>query len=101
VTTGSTVVLTAVADAGAPPDCSSSTCEFTSAAADPAASTPPIDNNIATRALGAFIRPASSTDDGTGRSSALRTGDIQETSNNFPDSAKGHRRAEASSTMRG
>ncbi len=101
VTTASVDVLTAVADAGAPPDWSSSTWEFTRAAAEPATSTPPIDSSIAKRALGAFILPASFPGDGTASLSVGRTGDVQESSNNVADSTNGSHAEEPSSTMKG
>ena len=92
---GIDVVLTAVAVGGAPLDWPSSTCEFTRAAAEPATSTPPIDNSIASRGLGAFIGP-----DGTGRSATAEPGDVQESSNIVVESANRPPAAWSSSTMR-
>ncbi len=94
VTGGADELLTAVADAGAPPDSSSSTCEFTNAAAEPAASTPPIDSSIATRALGAFI-PTSSPATVGGRRPAGGQATSKNRPTSFADSANraGGRRA--------
>jgi DNA-binding response OmpR family regulator len=106
VTGGAIVVVTAVdttaADAvgGAPLGRSSSTRELTSAAAEPATSTPPIDISIATLALGTFIHDLLP-GDARGWRSATRQGDVQEASNNVADSANRRSRVVASSTMKG